>query len=67
MRSSLTIHVSFLRETVFVPTNNPNMEETDSLEKPTPPVNCDLDLNRARSCHMGWRMGYFLVVRRLSF
>jgi len=46
-QSSLTIHVCFLRETVFVPTNNPNMEETGSLENPIPSGKCDLDLNRA--------------------
>ena len=46
-QSSLTIHVCFLRETVFVPTNNPNMEEIGSLENPIPSGKCDLDLNRA--------------------
>ena len=53
VRSSLTIHVCFLRETVFVPTNNPNMEETGSLENPILSGKCDLDLNRARSdCYL---------------
>ena len=45
--SSLTIHVCFLRETVFVGTNNPNMEETGSLENPISFGKCYLDLNRA--------------------
>ena len=36
VRSSLTIHVCFLRQTVFVGINNPNMEETGSLRKPYP-------------------------------
>ena len=49
VRSSLTIHVCFLRETVFVGTNNPNMEETGSLENPIPSGKCYLDLNRALS------------------
>ena len=47
LRSSLTIHVCFLHETVFVGTNNPNMEETGSLENPIPSGKCYLDLNRA--------------------
>jgi hypothetical protein len=46
-QSSLTIHVCFLRETIFVPTNNPNMEETGSLENPVQSGKCNLDLNRA--------------------
>ena len=46
-QSSLTIHVCFLRETVFVGTNHPNMEETGSLENPIPSGKCYLDLNRA--------------------
>ena len=49
VRSSLTIHVCFLRETVFVGTNNPNMEETGSIENPIPPGKCYLELNRADS------------------
>ncbi|MGD0039501.1 MAG: hypothetical protein ABSE84_03625, partial [Isosphaeraceae bacterium] len=40
------IHVCFLRETVFVRTNNPNMEETDSLENPIPSGKCYLELNQ---------------------
>src|SRR5271166_7094233 len=47
-QSSLTIHVCFLRETVFVGTNNPNMEETGSLENPIPSGKGNLDLNRAQ-------------------
>src|SRR5271165_2008318 len=47
VRSSLTIHVCFLRETVFVRTNNPNMEETGSLENPILSGKCYLELNRA--------------------
>src|SRR5208337_574272 len=47
-QSSLTIHVCFLRETVLVGTNHPNMEETGSLENPIPSGKCYLDLNRAR-------------------
>ena len=47
MRSSLTIHVCFLREPVFVGTNNPNMEETGSLENLIPSGKCHLELNRA--------------------
>ena len=47
-QSSLTIHVCFLRETVFVGINHPNMEETGSLENPIPSGKCYLDLNRAR-------------------
>ncbi len=43
VRSSLTIHVCFLRETVFVGTNHPNMEETGSLENPIPSGKCYLD------------------------
>ena len=39
-QSSLTIHVCFLRETVFVGTNHPNMEETGSLENPFPSGKC---------------------------
>ena len=46
-QSSLTIHVCFLRETVLVGTNHPNMEETGSLENPIPSGKCYLDLNRA--------------------
>ena len=46
-QSSLTIHVCFLRETVFVGTNHPNMEETGSLENPILSGKCYLDLNRA--------------------
>ena len=46
-QSSLTIHICFLRETVFVGTNHPNMEETGSLEHPIPSGKCYLDLNRA--------------------
>ena len=46
-QSSLTIHVCFLRETVFVGTNHPNMEETGSLENPIPSGKCYLDLSRA--------------------
>ena len=46
-QSSLTIHVCFLHETVFVGTNHPNMEETGSLENPIPSGKCYLDLNRA--------------------
>ena len=46
-QSSLTIHVCFLRETVLVGTNHPNMEETGSLENPIPLGKCYLDLNRA--------------------
>ena len=38
---------SFIRETVFAPTNNPNMEETGSLENPIPSGECNLGLNRA--------------------
>jgi len=37
----------FLRETVFVATNNPNMEETGSLENPIQSGECNLDLNQA--------------------
>src|SRR5271157_6596893 len=48
VRSSLTIHVCFLRETVFVGTNNPNMEETGSIENPIPSGKCYLELNRAQ-------------------
>src|SRR5208282_4531777 len=47
VRSSLTIHVCFLRETVFMGTNNPNMEETGSLENPIPSGKCYLELNQA--------------------
>ena len=47
-QSSLTIHVCFLRETVLVGTNHPNMEETGSLENPIPSGKCYLDLNRAQ-------------------
>ena len=43
----LTIHICFLRETVFVGTNHPNMEETGSLENPIPSGKCYLDLSRA--------------------
>jgi hypothetical protein len=32
---------------VFVGTNNPNMEETGSLENPIPSGKCYLELNRA--------------------
>ena len=46
-QSSLTIHVCFLRETVFVGINYPNMEETGSLENPIQSGQCNLDLNRA--------------------
>ena len=49
-QSSLTIHVCFLRETVLVGTNHPNMEETGSLENPIPSGKCYLDLNRAEKC-----------------
>jgi len=38
---------SFIRETVFAPTNNPNMEETGSLENPIPSGECNPGLNRA--------------------
>ena len=48
-QSSLTIHVCFLRETVLVGTNHPNMEETGSLENPIPSGKCYLDLNRAQN------------------
>jgi len=33
---------------VFVGTNDPNMEETGSLENPIPSGKCNLDLNRAQ-------------------
>ena len=51
-QSSLTIHVCFLRETVLVGTNHPNMEETGSLENPIPSGKCYLDLNRAFGAHL---------------
>ena len=41
------------RETVFVGTNHPNMEETGSLENPIPSGKCYLDLNETVASLLG--------------
>ena len=56
VRSSLTIHDCFLRETVFEGTNNPIVEKTGSLENPIPSGKCYLELNRASNLTHTWSM-----------
>ena len=62
VRSSLTIHVCFLRETVFEGTNNPIMEETGSLENPIPSGKCYLELNRAENRFTPQLVGFLRAV-----